>query len=128
MTKQQNTARARRPLATRLATATGAALVAVATVVATSPTAWAADTTTWQLTGVSPGQARSAYVASPAAKDACVTANNRWTDNIGATITTIVFTSDVNCSAGAGQQCRTTVPSNTGAVRVFDVHSCRWVQ
>lgn len=111
----------------RLTTVAGTALVAGATVVAMSSAAYAA-TTTWQITGVSPGKAKSVYVVSPSAKGACFTANNRWTDNVGSNITTIVFTGDVNCSAGAVRTCKTTVPDNTGAVRVFDVLNCLWVQ
>ncbi|MEX3099696.1 hypothetical protein DF268_38460 [Streptomyces sp. V2] len=113
---------------TRLATLAGSALLATATVLATSPAASAAETTTWQLTGVSPGRAKAAYVSSPTARGVCVQANNRWTDPVGGTITTLVFTNDSNCTGSAGTQCRTTVPSSpAGATRIFDVHSCRWV-
>ncbi|BBC34809.1 hypothetical protein SGFS_061030 [Streptomyces graminofaciens] len=110
-------------MARRLATVAGTALVAGATVLATSSASFAA-TNTWQITGVSPGKAKSAYIVSPTAKGVCVQANNRWTDEVGANITTIIFESDYNCTGGAGTKCTTTVASYTGAL--FDVRNCRW--
>ncbi|MFJ2116153.1 MULTISPECIES: hypothetical protein [unclassified Streptomyces] len=111
--------------ATRLAVAAGTAFAAAATVLAASPNASAA--TTWTTTGVGQGQARAVFVTSPSANGVCATANNRFSDQAGATIRTIVFAGDVNCSAGAGQSCTTTVPPESQAVRVFDVRTCRWV-
>ncbi|MFJ2606633.1 hypothetical protein ACIQOU_19780 [Streptomyces sp. NPDC091279] len=111
--------------ASRLAVAASTVLVAAATVLVTSPQASAA--TTWTTTGVGGGQARAVFIVSNSAGGVCSTANNRFSDPAGSTIRTTVFDSDVNCSAGAGQTCTGVVPSESSAVRVFDIRTCRWV-
>jgi hypothetical protein len=113
-----------RPLA-RATTVFGTVCGVLTTLVVTSPIASAAETT-WQIAGVSPGRARSAYVSSPSSGGVCVTANDRWTDQVDSRIRTIAFTNDSFCTGGPMQTCDGFVPASQ-AIPLFDVMSCRWV-
>lgn len=103
----------------------GITLAAGALTLASGASAQAA-TTHWQLTSDS---GRFVWLTSPEfPKCACIPTGGWHAAEQGVRVSTVLFERIDGCTAGAGKQCSTTVPSSPsiGYLR-FDADTCEWV-